>query len=140
MGGFIILEDGRAWAYSNGAYAMVIEEIAAQLPDTPEGQALSNWLLEETNVGSMGLGCVDIRELTEGNRKLFKQAAQRAYTLWRIDPNPHLQDELGTDSDVFYALLKLMKSVNKREDPKTYMQRMKSLIEPTGEKSGLGWD
>ncbi len=72
MGGFIIFPDGRAWAPSNALYDDAIEEIAAALPPSAEGHALSAWLLDRRSaVQGPGLGRVDLRELTATNRRLL---------------------------------------------------------------------
>jgi hypothetical protein len=42
MAGFITLEDGRAYAASNWAYAALVERIADALPETDDGQSSSS--------------------------------------------------------------------------------------------------
>src|ERR1022692_1100776 len=80
MAGFIILEDGRAYAAANWAYDAVVERIADALPETDDGHALKDWLKEQ-RVAVKGLGSVDLRELTAVNRQLFQAAARKAFSL-----------------------------------------------------------
>jgi hypothetical protein len=69
MGGFIILEDGRAYTANNWSYDAVVERIARALPETDAGRALSDWPMDQRCVvQGPGLGSVDFRELTPGNQ------------------------------------------------------------------------
>ena len=61
MAGFIVLEDGRAYAANNWSYDAVIERIARALPETSAGRALSDWLMaQRCIVRGAGLGSVDL--------------------------------------------------------------------------------
>ena len=81
MGGFIVLQDGRAYTAASWAYDAVISYTADALPRTAAGQALAAWLREQTClVRGPGLGRVDLRELTVENQRAFARVAQRAFT------------------------------------------------------------
>ena len=47
MGGFIIIDDGRAVATNNLDYDRMVEKIANSLPPTLEGSAFEEWLLDQ---------------------------------------------------------------------------------------------
>jgi hypothetical protein len=76
MAGFIVMEDGRAYAASNRATDAVIRAIAAQVDD----REFRAWLLQQQSqfVG-MGMTSVDLREVTPRHRQGFYRAARRAY-------------------------------------------------------------
>jgi len=132
-----VLEDGRAWAVTDGAFDDALELIASELPNSPESQALALWLLEQKTRGrGMGLGSVDLRELTQHNRRLFKAAAQRVYDKAIVSSQGYNPIWLN----LYFVLLKLIKSVNRRENPHIYNPHMDALIPPSGEKSGPGWE
>lgn len=143
MGGFIILDDGRAWAATNWAYDAAIRYIAEALPDSERARELSEWLLQQTSeVQGMGLGSIDIRELTAENRTLFVEAIRRATR--RIE-------ERGAEGwndpsyfpvwkERFEVLLKLIESVEKGEPATIYNPHMRDIIPATGKQAGPGWD
>ena len=136
MGSFIILEDGRAWAVGDGAFDDALEAIASQLPASAEGKSLAIWLVEQkTGDRGMGLGRVDLRELTPPNRELFKSAAQRFYPQAIVNVGDYNPAWL----ELFAVLLKLIKLADKREDPRLYNPHMDALCPPTGAKVGPGW-
>jgi hypothetical protein len=53
MSGFIILEDGRAYAANHWSYDRLIEKIAETFPDTETGREFSDWLLGQGWLSSM---------------------------------------------------------------------------------------
>jgi hypothetical protein len=141
MGGFIILNDGRAWAAANWAYDEAIRSIVEALPPTDDALALSGWLLGQTcEVRGSGLGSVDLRELTAENQALFSEAVRKATA--RIKPHggwgwsdPSL---FLAWKDRFDVLLKLIESIEKGEPASTLNPHMTAVIPPTGERAGPG--
>jgi hypothetical protein len=145
LGGFIVLEDGRAWAAASWAYDAAVRYLARSLDriDTGEAQALSVWLLTQTNerLGA-GMGRIDFRELTPENRALLRRAARHVFADLEQHPPADWGDPafFGPWLERFHDLLLLMKSVDRRESPETFNPHMRGLIEPTGRKTGPGWE
>ena len=75
MAGFIILQDGRAWAPSSAAYDALIDALAEVLTGPDGDRALASWLAERTcrKLGP-GMGYVDVRDLTACHRELLYRA------------------------------------------------------------------
>jgi hypothetical protein len=143
VAGFIILQDGRAYAAASWAYDAVVERIADALPPSAAGQALAVWLREQTClVRGPGMGRVDLRELTVENQRLFGRAAQRAFT------RALLGGPAGWGDPSFYPgwmrrfrdLTRMMRCVRRREPPEAFNPHMRGLIPPTGERAGPGWN
>jgi hypothetical protein len=62
MAGFIVLDDGRAYAANNVGFRATVAAIAEALPRSPEGNALSEWLLDENGLVQVHMR-KDVREL-----------------------------------------------------------------------------
>ena len=142
---FIILEDGRAWSAASWAYDAAIRYIAEAVRErnTPEAIELAAWLLLQTNEEKgTGMGSVDLRELTTANRALFRTAAHDAFARLKLHPPNDWGDPTFFPPwlERFQVLLRLFRSVDRREDPKSFNPHMRGLIDPTGEKAGPGWD
>ncbi len=140
MAGFIILEDGRAYAAANWAYDAVVERIGDTLPDTDDGRALSDWLKEQ-RVAVKGLGSVDLREFTPENRQLFEEAARRAFSLAEQQGPEGWQDiEAYTGwIERFHDLIIMMDSIRAGVPPSAFNPHMVDVIPPTGARAGPGW-
>ena len=79
MSACIVLSDGRTWFAANWAYDAAIRYIAFELPETPEGGELKNWLVLQTcEECGPGVGSVDLRELSPDDCMRFEQATHRA--------------------------------------------------------------
>jgi len=141
MAGFIILEDGRAYAAANWAYDSVVERIADALPEADEGRALSDWLKEQ-QVAVKGLGCVDLRELTPENRLLFLVPARKAFSLSEQQGAEgfYAPDAYPGWIDRFHDLIRMMDSSRRGDPPSAFNPHMIDVIPPTGEEAGPGWD
>jgi hypothetical protein len=143
MAGFIVLQDGRAYAASNWAYDTTIEAIAESLPQTRQAQALHDWLLDQRCcVRGMGLGRVDLRELTSSNQQLFEIGAMAALDVAnRRGPTGWaFPEHFAGWQRYFQDLVKMIELVHKGEPPMSFNPHMTDLIEPTGRHSGPGWD
>ena len=114
MAGFIILEDGRAYAAANRVYDAVVERSADALPEADDGRAISDWLKEQ-QVAVKGLGSVDLRELTLENRRFFHVAARNAFSLseQQRPEGWHAPDAHPGWIDRCHDLIKMMDSIQR---------------------------
>jgi hypothetical protein len=144
MAGFIVLQDGRAYAASNWAYDLTVERIAVALPPTPQGVALRTWLLgQRCGVLGPGLGSVDLRGLTPDNQRLVEAAARGAVeAAERSGPGG-----LGVDQETYsgwlsrlHDLLEMFDSIRRGEPPSVLNPHMIDVIPPTGDRVGPGWE
>jgi hypothetical protein len=143
VAGFIILSDGRAYAASNWSYDSTIDAIAEALPNTQEGRLLADWILNQRcTVQGMGLGSVDLRELTPRNQEVFLRAVEDAYRIqtgrgpvgW-ASPNAW-PSWIGRFAD----LVKMIECIGKGEPPGQFNPHMMDVIPPREKKAGPGWD
>src|SRR6185295_7052603 len=97
MGGFIKLEDGRAWAAANWAYDAVLDCLVEALKGE-RASDLAAWLAQQTcAVRGMGLGHVDLRELAPTNRALFRVAARKAVEHAQDGVDGHVDAEVHAE-------------------------------------------
>jgi hypothetical protein len=76
VAGFIVLEDGRAYAASNFATNAMLRAISPAVDDA----ALKVWLLaQQSQYVGMGHTCVDLRELAPRYRPVMRAVICRAY-------------------------------------------------------------
>ena len=80
MGGFIVLEDGRAFAVANWAWRQAIQKIGEALATIPGRTAFAQWFAMIVELPA-GLNELDLRELTPGNRAAFHEATRIAIRL-----------------------------------------------------------
>src|SRR5262245_41982806 len=131
MAGFIVLNDGRAWAAANWAYDMAVRYIAQALPKTQEGAELSSWLLQQTaEEKGMGLGSVDVRELTAENQILFIKAVRQAVTNLKTHDAKDWDDPADFLSwrAYFEILLELIESIERGEPASSFNPHMNDII------------
>ena len=143
MAGFIVLSDGRAWAGANWAYDAAIRAIAEALPSTQESNDLADWLLQQTSkVKGLGMGAVDLRELTTQNQTLFIQAIYQAVINLKIQDGSDWYDPTAFPAwqEFFGVLPKLIESIERGEPATMFNPHMREVIPPTGDKSGPGWN
>jgi hypothetical protein len=143
MAGFIVLQDGRAYAASNWGFDRTVAAIAAVLSERKESQALAEWLMQQSSeIVGMGMGKVDIRELTAQNRELFINAVREAFKRAEAQDlggwyDPQLFPSwLGR----FQDLVTMLDSIERGEPPATFNPHMRDVCKPSGEHSGPGWD
>jgi hypothetical protein len=73
VGGFIVLEDGRAYASSNWATDATLRAVSREVSD----QALRDWLLaQQSERVGMGMTSVDLREVGPAWRARARLRAQ----------------------------------------------------------------
>jgi len=138
MGGFLILDDGRAWAPASWAFDAGLEQIAEVLTD----EVLRAWLLEQRcSEQGPGMGRIDVRELTPHNRELLLAAIPVAIERARAKDGSDWNDPSWYPQwlDRFELLGRMVESVARGEPPETLNPQMRSVIPPTGERSGPGW-
>ena len=139
MGGFIVLEDGRAYAAANWAFRATVEAIADALPQSTEGMSLAEWLRHDPVVQIYHN--IDVRELTPANQEMLltaienglKAEAARGPSDWA---NPEFWDGW---IHRFTDLVKMIESVRRGEQPHEFNPHMTEAIPPTGERNGPGW-
>jgi hypothetical protein len=140
---FIILIDGRAYSAASWAYDGTVRAIAECLPASPEGQALTDWLLnQQCEVQGPGLGIVDFRELTQANQILLARAIEDAFAAQKAKgPLDWSQPEFWDGWITRFAkLVDMIHSVRRGETVDENTSDMKGyLIPATGKKSGPGW-
>ena len=119
-----------------------IRRIAAALPGDRDGTELREWLLLQTcAVCGPGLGSVDVRELSPGDRELFEEAALRAVVAAKSEDAAdwHRPSAFTGWLEHFEILSRLIESVRAGDDPESYHPHTTGLIAPSGERVGPGW-
>jgi hypothetical protein len=138
----IVLPDGRIWWASNWAYDSAIWRIADQLDHHPEGVELAAWLRGQTCYEQgPGIGAVDVRELTPRNQQLFRWGARQAFRRAILDGPAGWHDPTRFPAWLagFQRLLRVWNAVDRREPP-GLLGEPKAIVDPTGARSGPGWD
>jgi hypothetical protein len=142
MAGFIVLEDGRAYAANNWSYDAVIERIARALPETGAGRALSDWLMDQRSVvQGAGLGSVDLRELAPGDQRLFVEAVEKAIITSEEESPEGWCDPAFYPGwlESFHDLSRMIASIRRGEPPTAFNPHIRDVIPPSGERAGPGW-
>lgn len=140
MGGFIVLEDGRAFAVATWAWSEAVRRIAAAASKVEPDSELGAWLVELSAVPA-GYASLDVRELTPENRSRFHEATRIA-----IAEAEARGPEGWHDSSFFPAWLERFRSIElmrqsiaRGESPMTLNPGMSSPIPPRGRICGPGW-
>ena len=136
MGGFIVLEDGRACAPSSRGTNVMLENIAAQIRD----REFRDWILSQRSTSTgMGMTNIDLRELTPGNRDEFHRATREAFAaISAADP---LGDQwYHSYLECFSDLVEMMDRVDRGEPPEQFNPHMRGLISETQARRAPGWD
>jgi hypothetical protein len=140
MGGFIVLEDGRAYAGANWATDATVRAIAAEVSDA----VLQAWLLEQQSaVVGMGLTCIDLRELAPQHRPVLHGAIRAAYERVRREGFEQLDDRNESTAawlQLFGELVEMLRRCEAGESPEEYHPGMRGLIPPSGRRVGPGWE
>ena len=143
MGGYIALPDGRSWWAANWVYDGLVTRLATELDRSAEGQELAAWVRTRTSeeMGGPGLGYIDVRELTLANQSLFRRAAQQSFRREKLaGPGPRSDPEFfASFLNQFRRLLRMWKAVDRRE-PLGKLGDSPEPMEPSGERSGPGWE
>lgn len=149
--GFIALPDGRMFAGRWEAHDYVVNCLAEALADSPTGQPLQKWLLEQlpesdSFLNELGFGWIkpdsseagghtvvrwiDVRQLTPGNQRLFCEAAKKAATVHH--PEKYLREWVG-------RLAEMVRQMERGEGPMALTQAPDIVPEEEG-RIGPGWD
>ncbi len=142
MSAFFVLTDGRAWSKANWAYDAVLDAIADALPNDGAGQLLAEWLLEQRcRVQGPGVGTVDLRELTDENRRRIVEAIPRALEMARKKGPRDWHDPSFFPQwlSAFELLVQMIESAERGDPPEALNPDMRGPIPPTGERRGPGW-
>lgn len=143
MSGFLVLADGRAWSLATWAFDAALREIADALPDDPGAAPLATWLRDQqSDVVGLGMSYVDMRELTDDNRRRLIDAIPRAVDRARTHGGAHWHKpsffpEWLTELEV---LVRMVQAVERGDPPEALNPHMRELIPPTGNRSGPGWE
>lgn len=127
---------------ANWTYDAALDAIAEALHNDEDGRALATWLLEQRcQVQGPGVGTVDLRELTNDNRRRIVEAMPRALEMVRQRGPRHWHDPSLFPQwlSSFELLVRMIASVERGESPETLNPGMSELIPPTGMRSGPGW-
>ena len=141
MGGFIVLEDGRAYAASNWATDATLRAVSREVSD----RSLQSWLLaqQSEHVG-MGMTSVDLREVAPRYRRVLRAAIRRAYE--RVVTDDKFEDLHSGDKwwtgwlKYFHDLVEMVARSEAGEPAESFNPHMRRLIPPTGRQEGPGWD
>jgi hypothetical protein len=141
MAGFIVLDDGRGIAPASWAYDAVVLSVIEDLSHSEEERQLAAWLQERLcEVCGSVLGYVDVRELTPANQKLFRHAAERALARQQREGPVGWSDPSFFPAWLsrFERLIQMWQSIDRGEAPSA-LNDLRSATEPSGKKSGPGW-
>lgn len=140
MAGFIVLEDGRAYAASGWATDATLRVIARSLKDEP----LRSWLLAQQRVVGSGLTTVDLRELAPRCRPEMRAAIRDAYH--RVGADGGFEDLVaGQEPGASWIqrlgeLVEMLDRSESGETPEAFNPHMRGLLPATGRRTGPGWD
>ena len=140
MAGFIVLDDGRAYAAAGWAFRDTIRAIASALPNHSEGIALAHWLTNDPIV--QVYLTVDVRGLARRSREMFLTAIPSAFKS-QIESGPTLSDEgrLWQEwIERFRDLVKMVECVQRGEPPNEFNPHMIDVVPMTFERYGPGWN
>jgi hypothetical protein len=103
---------------------------------------LADWLLEQRcSVQGMGLGSVDVRDLTPRNQELFLRAVVDAYRIQQEKGPVGCSSEFWPSwIERFGDLVKMIECIKKGEPPSQFNPHMSDAIPPRHGKAGPGWD
>lgn len=142
MAGFIVLDDGRAFAPSSEVLDASIEAITAELDLAGSGSAaeLAGWLRGRLlDSGGPELGEFDVRELTAENRELFRQAAERACQRARAAAVSGTTKAQRAWLSEFGRLMRMWRSIDRGQPPEA-LGDLGTALPASGTRSGPGWD
>jgi hypothetical protein len=139
MAGFIVLEDGRAYAAANWATDATLRAIAAEVAD-PELRA---WLLDQqSSVVGMGMTSVDLRQIAPQFRAVLREAIRSAYH--RVSENG-FESLIARDANTegwlgrFNDLVTMLDKCDAGDPAEDFNPHMRALIPDRGGRVGSGW-
>lgn len=142
VAGFIVLEDGRAYAAANWATDATLRAISREVGDDD----LRHWLLaQQSDQVGMGMTSVDLREIAPHYRPMLHAAIRQAFE--RVIQDGRFES-LRADDDrwagwlqLFDDLVEMLGRSEAGEPPEeAFNPHMRALIPPTERHLGPGWD
>jgi hypothetical protein len=140
VGGFIVLEDGRAYAASNWATDAMLRAISREISD----HALRQWLLaQQSERVGMGMTSVDLREIAPHYRTVVHVAIRRAHE--RVMKEGRFENlQVGSEWWAGWVklsgeLVEMLRRSEAGEPAEDFNPHMRALIPPSGQRVGPGW-
>lgn len=141
VAGFIVLEDGRAYAAANWATDAALRAIGREIRDG----GLREWLLEQQSVfAGMGMTSVDLREIAPQFRPVLRAAIRDAHS--RLVRDGGFEElKAGTQwwdgwLKRFDDLAEMLRRCEAGEPAREFNPHMRDLLPATGDHAGPGWD
>lgn len=139
MAGFIVLEDGRAYAAANWAADATLRAIAREIAD----QALREWLLaQQSQFAGMGMTSVDLRQIAPRHRPALREAIRGGHERVRRE-GAFERLTAGGQGDgwfrLFDDLAEMLRRCDAGEPPIDFNPHMRGLIPDRGDRAGPGW-
>jgi len=134
VGGFIVLEDGRAYAVSDRAFDLTIEALASEVEDLHVEAWLLGW---RTSERGQSLGYVDLRELAPTTKAVVYEAITSA-----SDAAVEQTDDdrwMTGWRESLHVLRRMVESWERGEPPGSLNPYMDGLVPPTDRAEGPGW-
>jgi len=141
VGGFIVLEDGRAYAAANWATDATLRAISREVSDP----VLRAWLLaQQSRQVGMGMTSVDLREIAPHCRPVLRTAIRRVYEQVASEgrfENLHAGDGWWDGwLSLFHDLVEMLARSAAGEAAGSFNPHMRALIPPSGRQVGPGWE
>ena len=135
MSTHIVLEDGRVLPVKDGRLTLILEHAAGQLQKRGDSLGFGEWLLEQRcAMQGVGVGYLDVRELTPVAAAQFRQACTSAHVHLLNEPN-----KLGWFSSL-ELLMRMWQSIDAGEPPEVLTSPYHSVVKSAPERRGPGWD
>jgi hypothetical protein len=139
VAGFIVFQDGRAFAIRNAGTDAVIRAIAAEIPDSE----FRDWVLaQQSSLLGLGMTSIDIRELSPRCSDEWRSALRRASaSVLQADPEDLPYDLRGPHWPDYFRLLAAMLDASEAGEPVAKLNpHMHSPLPATHCRAGPGWD
>lgn len=140
MAGFIVLEDGRAYAASNWATDATLRAIGREVKDND----LREWLLaQQSGKVGMGMTSVDLREVAPQYRPVLRAAIRRAHE--RVTREARFENlRAGGDwwagwLGRFDDLVEMLRRCGAGESARDFNPHMRAVVPARGRRVGPGW-
>lgn len=140
MGGFIVLEDGRAYSSAAWATDATVRAIAGEVDDGP----LRRWLLaQQSEFVGMGMTSIDLREIAPRYRPVLHAAIRSAYARVRRDGFEQLDEHNEFTAGwlkTFAELVEMLDRSEAGEPAEAFNPHMRATIPARGQRVGPDWD
>ena len=140
MGGFIVLEDGRAYSSAAWATDATVRAIAGEVDDEP----LRQWMLaQQSEFVGMGMTNIDLREIAPQYRPVLHAAIRSAYARVRRDGFERLDEHNEFTAGwlkSFGELVEMLDRSEVGEPAESFNPHMRATIPDRGQRVGPGWE